>query len=799
MGFLTGLAVDHVLLGALVFTMDFEGLNGVAMAVLMLCFLQGVFIRYVKASWGMRIAVHLVPGVMLMLIVPGGFSLMGHFLAVWGSITGLSMVSRKWGIVQVETLLWEKRHPLDLAVARVIVSTLVIWESMRQNNHAMIIYHGAGMPVWRDVSKCNGEDQTDVYTGIPIPGLSLWPKLPFSSIRLEEWLLLVAAYFSMVGYKSRLSMSMMAILELRVFGQQMFFESQPWALDKGNTVEVKEFMLHGDHQRVLLVWASLLLAASPCYDTLSVDAMLSSLFSWDPEVPMHPLTKSSRHGFHLNMVLLLLGFGYFGSGMGKAGSGQIFGSNWVNGFALESIIQRHFNGYSELVSQGILRRHRLYLYAEYRMLRTLLSKYPIFLRIGSFLTILWECSFLSLISRPGVPRYLGLGVGVCFHVGVCLVTNINFFNFIIVYLIFIPWRSVYKLVWPSQPLQVTIDTTRLNHNKMAHVLSFLDIFGHLKFTDRMSSIGNYVETAQLSPKCVNLPETDPSTTNWKLLKTVHCWIEDNRSVKCQVCHLAPVLGVLVALHKIWAPLNQPSRRQVLPQKPRQLAKKLQLYSSSWYSFVQIGLVAVCLLGVAWTSLIGQSTSWPFCCFPQFRFVHAPKHLELQVDHDFMINSTLEAWVVGSSGNMSKIDLQMLVKTESAYSSHHIAHKRGFSPHWAGYTELSLQCGKRSIEWLPPWYIWFESFVTVPNQSPDNTIVKDIEWRSSLLTAVDRCLRLPRIKGWDKGVLKICNILRASKALHIYRKEMHVISGPPWLGKKWALNGPIHEMPLPLGT
>lgn len=800
MGFLTGLVLDHVVLGVLVFKLDFGVLDGVARAALVLCLLQGVYMHFVQMPWRTRIAMRALPGLILLLNVPADFARMLQFLTIWGCITGMSLVSAKWGIFRVEELLREKRHPLDLAFARVIVSALVICVCFaRESNHAMMLYHGSDLLLWRDVSKCDVEDQTDLLTGLPLPGLSMWPKLPFSSIRLEEKLLIMAAFLSMIGYKSKISLFLMVLLELRVFGQQLFFGSQPWVLDMGNTVEVQEFALHAHHRQVLLMWASIILAASPCYDVLSVDAMLSSLVSRGLEVPMHPPPASSRHGFHLNVILLLLGIGYYASGLAKASSGQVFGDNWVTSFELESIIHRHFKGYSELVSQGITCRDRLYLYAEFRMVRVLLSNFPILLRVGAFITIMWECSFLALITRPGASRWLGLGVGLCFHAGIYFMTKINFWAFLFVYFIFIPWRRVYKAAFPKQVLQVTVDSTKLDHVKMMKILSLLDIFGHLKFVVRMPSFGNQMEYVDISSEHVRLPDTDQYRGYWKLIKVLHDWIENNRNVKCQLNHLGPMLGLFVSLHEKWTPLNQLSSKLLHPEKPRHLSRKSHLPSDSWSSAAQIALVTGCILGVALTGLCGQTDSWPFSAFPQFRFVYAPPRIHLQVDHDFTMYSRLEAWAVGSDGNMSKVELQELLRTQNIYHSHQLASKRGFSPNHADYTELPLQCGKKFIAFLPPWYIWFESFVTNPNEQSGKTIAKEMEWRSSLANAVSTCGDLLQIQGLDESVLRICQVLQASKSLQFYRKEMHVSSGPPWSIGKWVFKDPVYEMPLVLTT
>lgn len=784
---LAHLLLDHALIWFLIQFLDFGPVNVVAKLCPLLCGL-GSLAGFMGHSTRIQTLLYSLMTILLLLCTPGTQSEFVHFLIIWGTVCSLSWISRKWGLLKLKEMLGTQRHAVDLAFARIVVSLLTLFVVLfGKYDHAMIPHNGSHYLALRDVSKCGVTEQTGLQTGIPIAGLSEWSRISLKTIHYEEIMLLLASLFSFLGVFKRWSMMIMFFLQLRVFGQQFFFGQYFFPVEDADLVHIERGIVHLHHTLTLLLWSSLLLVFSPSTDMLSIDAILAATSRNSIYQSVNSTTKKGTYGLPINVSILLLGIGYLASGLSKAGSGLVFGSNWINCFVLEGIVERHFVGYSELVSRGLTARNRLYLYAEWRFLRVLLSKYPVIFRFGALATVVWECAFMFLVSHGGYCRLFALLIGVGFHTSIYLLTGINFGVHLCTYFIFFPWGRVLDHMRSlKRPVEILHNDSSV-HLQMKRILESWSLLGNLKFVHEDQAKveeGNY--TNNLAKKQVVLPNTPSSVYGSNLLYVLSNWICTSKVAGSHFFHIVPLLSILCWGSRCWESLMGVWKRvgKVSWPNNNRSAKQPQI------SVGTLLVALISLISVAWTSFAGEANAWPFASLPKFTAIEFPQEQVLFPDHNFTVSGSWIGYGVTSEGERRLIDAKLLLRTEPDYEVMREAFEWEIGSWPIDNLKLPLQCVDHRFRSLPPWFLWLVSQGSEPSGREVDSI--GVEWKNSFMSAISRCRKKNAPFLTDPDVNLTCNILRSSYKIQYYRRELNVPSGPPWQEGEWTVGKLAYE-------
>lgn len=219
------------------------------------------------------------------------------------------------------------------------------------------------------------------------------------SATIASVLLRVVCVTAAVGLASRLSAAVAAVLAVYVLGIPQLY---------GKVVHIHH-----------LVWFAALLAASPCGDALSLDALLGR------QGRTRSADRAPRparvYALPLGFAWLLIGVAYFFPGLWKAvGSGL----DWALSDNLGA-----------LTTLARLRGHGATL--PWR-----LDLHPGLYETGALATLLFEPSFIVLVFSPRL-RWLALAAALVFHGLTALFLGIAFWSFQVCLLALVDWRRLF--------------------------------------------------------------------------------------------------------------------------------------------------------------------------------------------------------------------------------------------------------------------------------------------------------------------------------------------------------------------
>lgn len=202
--------------------------------------------------------------------------------------------------------------------------------------------------------------------------------------------LLAACILAAIGLFTRAATVVATVLSLYVFGaQQSYF---------GMYVLVYH-----------VVWFAAIMAASPCGDALSLDALLRSRRG-----DVRCADRSVTYGLPLRLVGLLIGLIYFFPGFWKL---WMCGWGWVTGDTLQNIF--YFGWMSADYVPPILPPSWVY-------------------NLAALWTVLFELSFIVMIFVPGL-RVVAAVEGVLFLLAVYFFMSINFLHLAACHVVFFDW------------------------------------------------------------------------------------------------------------------------------------------------------------------------------------------------------------------------------------------------------------------------------------------------------------------------------------------------------------------------
>src|SRR5262249_24368402 len=272
----------------------------------------------------------------------------------------------------------------------------------------------------------------------------LLPYVPInpSAVTLTAVMLRVCCLSALVGLFSRTSAGLAALLSLYVLG-------------------VPELYGKVNHYHYLVAFAALL-AASPCGDALSCDAVRAAWRRADRAQTALP-APSMAYALPLRFVWLLVGLIYFFPGFWKL---------WSSGFDW---------AFSDNLS---LQMHAKWLeYGDWTPFFRL-DHHPLLSQAAAFLTIVFEISFVFLIFFPRVRLLAPLG-GFLFHT-LTYVFMVIFFNVTAVYVAFVDWSALSmrlgRWLFP-EPLSLVYDGQCRTCRRIIATLRTFDVFGRVSYVD----------------------------------------------------------------------------------------------------------------------------------------------------------------------------------------------------------------------------------------------------------------------------------------------------------------------------
>lgn len=202
------------------------------------------------------------------------------------------------------------------------------------------------------------------------------------------------SFLAMIGFRTRIAMFLTSISVFYVFATPNFF-GKLW------------------HAQIF-IWITWILAVSPCYDVLSVDARMKS----DKSI-------NNNYGFHLKIIWL-----HFGLIYGFAG----FYKLWLCGF-------------DWALSDSMINQVRLEWFEHFDRIPNLrIDMVPWLLKIGGFGVILFELAYFFLVFKTKT-RYLAATLGIVMHNAIGYFMYISFFWALqVFYIVFVPWDKLLKWI-----------------------------------------------------------------------------------------------------------------------------------------------------------------------------------------------------------------------------------------------------------------------------------------------------------------------------------------------------------------
>ena len=353
--------------------------------------------------------------------------------AFLGRLTALSI----GGLVGLAALLRRPRplltrffqvegHPFNLAFFRVV---LFLGLLLLFDEDAVTLF--GGLP---EVLRTSPPGMGFLFTHVPIS--EAWAAGAFRLFQLS-------CLSAMVGFRVRTSALLVVVFGVYALGI-------PQLYGKIN---------HYHH----LLWFAAILAASPCGDSFSVDALLRR--RRQATAGRLILPKPARaYALPLRCIWLLLGLIYFFPGLWKF---ALCGPEWALSDNLKYVMYAQWFAHG-----GYVPAFRL-------------DHYPLLYQGAALATLAFELSFIFLIYSPRLRPFAVL-TGLAFHNLAGAFLRIFFFDLQLCYVAFANWHAFFlragRRVYRT-PARFRYDGGRPAQRRLVATLSVLDIFGSVEPVD----------------------------------------------------------------------------------------------------------------------------------------------------------------------------------------------------------------------------------------------------------------------------------------------------------------------------
>lgn len=298
----------------------------------------------------------------------------------------INLVSTTW------TSYWFKPAPLgDLAISRIMIIGYQLFHMINQN--------------WIVKFRTLSSLPDALYDPLPILHLLISPfgwnfRPPIGLLEVIFWLTFTVGVLAFIGFKTKPSLILFALGS--AFMHAFTYSHQDY-----------------HHPPGIMVIGLTALALSPAGKRFSVDSFLARKSGG----VVSPHTSDTFARWPLLLVQWIFAFAYFSAAKSKLVAG---GLEWMNGYTLQQCLAMS------------AMRHNLALgvwFSQHHTLALLLS----------WITMFFEGTFFLILMLPSLV-WLYIPMGVMLHAGMYLTMGANFFQWIALYAVFIPWVEVMSTV-----------------------------------------------------------------------------------------------------------------------------------------------------------------------------------------------------------------------------------------------------------------------------------------------------------------------------------------------------------------
>jgi hypothetical protein len=361
--------------------------------------------------------------------------------------------------------------------------------------------------------------------------------------------------------------------------------------------------INHDHNLILF---GFILAASPCCDTFSVDAIRDALRAAKHGHFLTAPTESTVYADPLKAMMVLLGLIYFFPGAWKVGRA---GVHWFSADNMRWMMARKLLEAPHITSIQMWAMH-----------------HPLLLVMGAAFTPLFELGFLFAILSPRTRPYAA-ACGIAFHNMTALLMNISFVSLQMCYVIFVNWTRV--LSWIA--LRFRIGQIRIRRVGPGE-LPFLNIITALDWMNRIS-IDQLTTSKTSTVSSSRAPLADGDTQSLTITDEEGTRLSGSEAYICitkrivllwpmYLCLSVPVLRT--AGESFYGHLNRIRQNRAL-----KIAPEVETSTSNRpLSMLFRPLVATFVFGMILAGLTHSVNAWPIACYPTFDHVETGEVSEL---------------------------------------------------------------------------------------------------------------------------------------------------------------------------
>ena len=355
-----------------------------------------------------------------------------------GSLLPLRLGQRIWQIIR--DFFNVTAHPISLAIFRIALFGL---------NLVLVLDWATGKP---DASSTVWWAGFPKALLVPPPGISwLVALLPInpSAAAIICWLAVFFTFTAFIGFYSRTSAALSALLCIYVMGVPQFWGK-----------------VHHYHH---LVWFATMLALSPCGDMLSVDALFNARKRAD-QGDIEPPSPARAYAVPMRFVWLLIGIVYFFPGYWKV---MESGLAWA--FS-DNLKMTFYNKWFEL------NNWRPFFYPFFQV-----DKYDWLLRPMAFFTLVTEIGFIFALFHKWT-RCIWMTMAQGFHFGTLILMRIPFLDLQICYVVFFAWEKIFAWLGQrlyKQPMFVLYDGNCQRCRRTIAAVRTMDVFGQVIYVNAL--------------------------------------------------------------------------------------------------------------------------------------------------------------------------------------------------------------------------------------------------------------------------------------------------------------------------
>ena len=214
----------------------------------------------------------------------------------------------------------------------------------------------------------------------------------------------IAGIGALIGYHTRTSLGVFALGNIVLVGYAYSFGE-----------------IH--HPEALMIIALVLLVMSPSGEVLTVDSNREGIGSSESGLRTSLRTEVEKQSefasWPLLLIQVLFALIYFDAGISKIAES---GADWMNGYTLQYYLGQDGLRWNSDLGVWLSEKHTL-------------------AKVMSVAALYFESTFFLVLLVPRLALlYLPLGIGM--HVGIYLAMKAPFFQFLVLYSVFVPWARV---------------------------------------------------------------------------------------------------------------------------------------------------------------------------------------------------------------------------------------------------------------------------------------------------------------------------------------------------------------------